>query len=90
MIRTNVTGVVMSWGERSCVKPCRAPKGYPKHGTCTVDCPDYQWDGIKEPDTVSRPKQSNVGQSTSTNIPITQGPRPNRAERRKAARLRNR
>jgi len=84
----------MSWGERSCVKPCRAPKGYCSFETCNVDCPDYQWDGVTKPDSMSRPRKNAEGQFTSTNNPMAQGLKPNRAQRRaqakKSARLRHR
>jgi len=34
----------MSWGERSCKKPCREPEQcYP--GTCNANCSGYIWDG---------------------------------------------
>ena len=43
----------MSWGERSCLSPCRMPDNC-KMETCNVDCPGYAWDG-SEPD--SKPKK---------------------------------
>ena len=79
----------MSWGERSCLKPCRCPETV-SMPTCNVDCPGYKWDGVEKPDSVPHPNENMVGQSTSTNTPVTQGLKPNRAQRRKAARLRNR
>ena len=42
----------MSWGERSCKKPCRCPERC-TIGTCNVDCPDYVYDGCTAPDSVS-------------------------------------
>lgn len=49
----------MSWGERSCKKPCRI-MGEITPLTCTVDCIGYIHDGITEPDTTSIvPKQPN-------------------------------
>lgn len=42
----------MSWGERSCKKPCRRP--YMCYiDSCNIDCHDYIWDGINEPDSKS-------------------------------------
>ena len=55
----------MSWGERSCVKPCRANEN--KNWTmCNVDCHGYVWDGVTAPDStpnfmkslVEKPKHS--------------------------------
>ena len=43
----------MSWGERSCLKPCRVPEDC-KITTCNVDCPAYIWDKKTKPD--SKPK----------------------------------
>lgn len=85
----------MSWGERSCKNvPCPLMKmgegSQPKPSTCNVDCKHYIWDGHTKPDSVSRPKRSNAGQLTTHNTPIMQGLKPNRAQRRKTARLRNR
>lgn len=39
----------MSWGERSCLKPCRCPDEC-KYATCNVDCKCYVWDGETVPD----------------------------------------
>ena len=41
----------MSWGERSCVKPCRSSNCTIE--TCNVDCQDYVWDGETRPDSKS-------------------------------------
>jgi len=41
----------MSWGERSCKRPCRTPDTC-SMGTCNVSCPEYQWDGFTKPDSV--------------------------------------
>ena len=49
----------MSWGERSCVKPCQAPKDYCTAHSCNVDCPYYKWDGETMPDTVSKKQEWN-------------------------------
>lgn len=42
----------MSWGERSCERPCRRPDRC-TIANCNVDCPDYIWDGNTKPDSVS-------------------------------------
>lgn len=42
----------MSWGERSCIKPCRCPERC-VIATCNVDCLDYRWDGKTKPDSIS-------------------------------------
>jgi hypothetical protein len=42
----------MSWGERSCLKPCRCPDRA-KYETCNVDCPSYVWDGVTKTDSIS-------------------------------------
>ena len=55
----------MSWGERSCVKPCRTPSTC-KMETCNVDCLEYIWDGITEPD--SKPKDHLENELRNTNI----------------------
>lgn len=39
----------MSWGEGSCLKPCRCPEKYDLNA-CNVDCPEYVWDGQMETD----------------------------------------
>lgn len=39
----------MSWGERSCLKPCRIPE-ICNIGNCNVSCPEYIWDKITPPD----------------------------------------
>ena len=67
----------MSWGERSCVRPCRRPEQC-TIGTCNVDCPDYKWDGYMKPDSeprmqnnqilvTNRNKKENVGQFKKMN-----------------------
>jgi len=43
----------MSWGERSCKKPCRATENCTMN-RCNVDCSGYLWDGETDPD--SKPK----------------------------------
>jgi len=48
----------MSWGERSCLKPCRCPD-YCKMETCNVDCPEYIWDGETRADSKSLEKIEN-------------------------------
>jgi len=40
----------MSWGERSCIKPCRKPENCTPE-KCNVDCISYQYDGKTPPDT---------------------------------------
>lgn len=42
----------MSWGERSCKKPCRNKKCSPE--ICNVDCEHYEWDGKTEPDSIGK------------------------------------
>ena len=42
----------MSWGERSCVKPCRSLNC--SYETCNVDCPHYIWDRVTKPDSISK------------------------------------
>jgi hypothetical protein len=42
----------MSWGERSCLKPCRCPDKCTMI-TCNVDCPLYVWDKETKPDSVN-------------------------------------
>lgn len=39
----------MSWGERSCLKPCRIPE-ICNIGNCNVNCPEYIWDKVTPPD----------------------------------------
>ncbi len=39
----------MSWGERSCLKPCRFEANCTMEN-CNVDCPAYKWDGVTKPD----------------------------------------
>jgi len=43
----------MSWGERSCKRPCRCPQKC-KMETCNVDCSSYEWDGVTKPDSASK------------------------------------
>lgn len=50
----------MSWGERSCKRPCRCKDTCAPH-TCNVDCDGYVWDGVTEPDSCSKPKTVDVG-----------------------------
>jgi len=38
----------MSWGERSCKRPCRSLRCTME--TCNVDCLSYVWDGVTEAD----------------------------------------
>jgi hypothetical protein len=81
----------MSWGERSCVKPCRCPDAC-EMSTCNVDCSGYRWDGVTPPDSKHRPPKQVEERVTSYNKPMAaQG--LNRAQRRaqakKSARLRN-
>jgi hypothetical protein len=82
----------MSWGERSCQKPCREPESC-SYETCNVDCRGYHWDGVTKPDSRSARRKGDVdGQFTSTNIPMA-AQSLNRAQRRAAnrsARLRHR
>jgi len=47
----------MSWGERSCLKPCRCPSDC-KIGQCNVNCTCYVWDGFTEPDSKKEIKLS--------------------------------
>lgn len=49
----------MSWGERSCKKPCRCPQKCTIL-TCNVSCKEYLWDGQTMPD-------SNPAQKSSCN-----------------------
>ena len=41
----------MSWGERSCLKPCRCQDKC-RLDTCTVRCKQCVWDGKMEPDSL--------------------------------------
>jgi len=43
----------MSWGERSCKKPCRAEHNL-SFGKCNVSCEGYEWDGVTKQDTIKR------------------------------------
>lgn len=43
----------MSWGERSCLKPCRVPDKCTM-ANCNVDCVGYIWDGETKPDSTSK------------------------------------
>jgi len=43
----------MSWGERSCKKPCRCEEDCDMM-TCNVDCPQYVWDGKTKPDSAKK------------------------------------
>lgn len=43
----------MSWGERSCEKPCRCPEKCSME-TCNVDCPQYIWDKKTKPDSIKK------------------------------------
>ena len=43
----------MSWGERSCAT--NRSLCNPSMLTCNVDCPNYKWDGVTEPDSQSDP-----------------------------------
>jgi hypothetical protein len=49
----------MSWGERSCKRPCRCKDTCAPH-TCNVECDGYVWDGVTEPDSTSQPKVEHV------------------------------
>jgi hypothetical protein len=49
----------MSWGERSCKKPCRCPEKCKPH-KCNVNCPDYIWDGKTKPDSKFKPKLPDI------------------------------
>lgn len=42
----------MSWGERSCLEPCRCPHNR-RIETCNVGCNCYIWDKKTKPDTKS-------------------------------------
>ena len=44
----------MSWGERSCKKPCQCPDKC-NMATCNVNCPEYIWDGVTKPDSKPKP-----------------------------------
>lgn len=39
----------MSWGERSCRRPCRVPDQC-TISSCNVNCPQYVWDEVTKPD----------------------------------------
>lgn len=39
----------MSWGERSCLEPCRSKKNL-SIDKCNVNCEGYIWDKINKPD----------------------------------------
>ena len=41
----------MSWGERSCIKPCRVPESCTIH-TCNTGCSGYRWNGKTKPDKI--------------------------------------
>jgi hypothetical protein len=47
----------MSWGERSCLKPCRCPQNCSIE-KCNVNCICYVWDGSTEPDSKKEVKLS--------------------------------
>jgi len=70
----------MSWGERSCKKLGKC--GHATFHTCNVDCCEYEWDTITEPD--SEPHKTQI----DNNIYVLKNHNPperqlNRAERRK-------
>lgn len=43
----------MSWGERSCLKPCRDIE-HCEPSKCNCECPGYIWDGKTKPDSVMK------------------------------------
>jgi hypothetical protein len=43
----------MSWGERSCIQPCRCPESC-SIKTCNVNCSEYLWDKKTKPDTIKK------------------------------------
>lgn len=50
----------MSWGERSCKRPCRSERHCNPHD-CNVDCPGYKWDGETKPDSIkAEPKDKRI------------------------------
>ncbi len=49
----------MSWGERSCEKPCRSSAC--SFETCDVNCHGYKWDGKTKPDS-----KLNIGESVKS------------------------
>lgn len=55
----------MSWGERSCKRPCGVPDKC-KLETCNVDCIGYVWNGRTEPD--SKPKDYTENKLRSTTV----------------------
>lgn len=59
----------MSWGERSCIKPCRATKEC-SMGTCNVNCHEYKWDGETEPDSVHIKDMQLLKPSFKSIIPV--------------------
>ena len=70
----------MSWGERSCKRPCRALKEDCTMEKCNVNCYGYEWDGVTEPD--SAKTVSSRVTNTSTGL--------NRAQRRALAKTKRR
>jgi hypothetical protein len=52
----------MSWGERSCVRPCRCPEKC-TYETCNVDCLGYAWNGVTKPDSVRKTEPVTVKQT---------------------------
>jgi hypothetical protein len=81
----------MSWGERSCLKPCRVPDKCSME-TCNTYCSGYIWDG-KTPTEAQRmsgmvliddPLPSDTTEPPHINADY--GPKMNRAERRAAKR----
>ena len=72
----------MSWGERSCLKPCRRPEG-PTMNTCNVDCIFYEYDGVTAPDSEPKVVRSEINKKDLER----EGPCRNRAERRRALKL---
>lgn len=73
----------MSWGERSCLKPCRVPNEC-SFETCNVNCRGYKWDGFTQPDSISHSEAKAIEDRTRKyNEQKDRSERPmNRAERR--------
>ena len=87
----------MSWGERSCKRPCRCPDKCQYH-TCNVDCPEYEWDGVTKPDSVTskapqdtplfEPNELTVQNDNKAHHTTPTMPKLNRHERRRLEALR--
>lgn len=69
-VNIGTIGAHMSWGERSCLKPCRRPNECSME-TCNVDCPGYHRNPNIEPDSmpknheITRLRNSRIGKFSS-------------------------